>query len=264
VDKIALAGRILFAVSMMGLGTEHFVYDVFVTGRAPDWPAAWPGGVVWAYVSGFIVVASSAALLLGRTGRVAALVLAALILFWAVLRHIPVVVASEAFAPTWTKAVKALAFFGGSLASAATLPRAAFPRDSILARIVNRDDAFIVTATICLAAFMVNNGIQHFYFITFVAALIPAWFPGDAVFWSYAAAIMLFAGAAGMFYRRTAILAALLTGVMVFSWVWIVHVPRISVSVSDNVAVFEAPAIAGIAFMLAALHARRVGAPAQR
>jgi hypothetical protein len=38
---------------------------------------------------------------------------------------------------------------------------------------------------------------------------------------------------------------------MVFSWVWIVHVPRVFVSVSDNIAVFEAPAIAGIALLLA-------------
>jgi uncharacterized membrane protein len=254
VEKVALAGRVLFAVSMMGLGAEHFVYDVFVTGRAPDWPAAWAGGVVWAYVSGIIVVASAGALLLGKTGRVAALVLAALILFWAVLRHIPVVMASEAFAPTWTKAVKALAFFGGSLAAAATFP----------SRIVNRDQLFIRTATICLAVFMVNNGIQHFYYVPFVASLIPGWFPGDGVFWTYAAAIMLFAGAAGMFYWRTASLAALLTGVMVFSWVWIVHLPRISVSVSDNIAIFEAPAIAGIAFMLAALQARRDDAGSQR
>jgi hypothetical protein len=74
----------------------------------------------------------------------------------------------------------------------------------------------------------------------------------------------LFAGAAGMFYWRTASLAALLTGVMVFSWVWIVHLPRISVSVSDNIAIFEAPAIAGIAFMLAALQARRDDAGSQR
>ena len=46
-------------------------------------------------------------------------------------------------------------------------------------------------------------------------------------------------------------LAALLTGVMVFLWVWIVHVPRIFVSKSDNIAVFEALAVAGVAFVLA-------------
>ena len=41
------------------------------------------------------------------------------------------------------------------------------------------------------------------------------------------------------------------TGVMVFAWVWIVHVPRVHVGVSDQIAVFEAPAIAGIALMIA-------------
>jgi hypothetical protein len=41
--------------------------------------------------------------------------------------------------------------------------------------------------------------------------------------------------------------------------VWIVHVPRVSVSVSDNIAVFEAAAIAAIAFVLAAVRSTRSG-----
>jgi hypothetical protein len=60
-----------------------------------------------------------------------------------------------------------------------------------------------------------------------------------------------------MLYRPTAGIAALLTGVMVFAWVWIVHVPRVHVGVSDQIAVFEAPAIAGIAFMIAGWRYRR-------
>ncbi len=253
-NRIVLAGRIMFAVAMIGLGVEHFVYGQFVTGRAPEWPPRWPGEVVWAYASGALVILTGSAILLGRIGRAAALTLAALILLWAVLRHAPIVVASEAFAPTWTKAVKALAFFGGALVAGTTFPASGF-------RWANRDAAFHLTATTCLALFMVNNGIQHFYYTEFVASLIPGWFPGDAVFWTYAASLMLFAGAVGMFFRPTASLAALLTGVMVFAWVFIVHVPRISVSLSDNIAVFEAPAIAGIAFMLAGRSGRLLGTP---
>jgi hypothetical protein len=38
---------------------------------------------------------------------------------------------------------------------------------------------------------------------------------------------------------------------MVFSWFWIVHVPRTFGGVSDKIAVFEALATCGIAFVLA-------------
>lgn len=41
------------------------------------------------------------------------------------------------------------------------------------------------------------------------------------------------------------------SGLMAFSWFWIVHIPRTLVGVSDSIAVFEALAVAGIAWVLA-------------
>ncbi len=37
---------------------------------------------------------------------------------------------------------------------------------------------------------------------------------------------------------------------MVFSWFWIVHIPRVTVGMSDQIAVFEALAVSGLAFLL--------------
>jgi uncharacterized membrane protein len=256
-NKLILAGRSLFALSMIGLGLEHFYFREFVAGRAPPWPESLPGETVWAYVTGVVIVAAGGLILTAKRGREAALALGALIFFWAVVRHIPVVIASDVLSPDYTKAVKALAFFGGALAVAATFPKGNSARGAGFSRFLERDAAFILTGTICLAVFMINNGIQHFIYTEFVASLIPSWFPGDPVFWTYFSAIALFAGALGMLYRPTACAAALLSGFMVFAWVWIVHVPRALASVSDNIALFEAPAIAGIAFMLAGLHATR-------
>jgi len=85
----------------------------------------------------------------------------------------------------------------------------------------------------------------------FVASPIPTWFPGDAVFWTYFAGVALMSGGIGILIPQTARLAALLAGLMVFSWFWIVHIPRTFVGVSDSIAVFEALAVSGIAFVLA-------------
>jgi hypothetical protein len=75
--------------------------------------------------------------------------------------------------------------------------------------------------------------------------------PGDAVFWTRFAGVALIAGGAGLLLQKTAPLAALLSGAMVFSWVWIIHLPRIFASVSDGIAIFEALAVSGVAFVLA-------------
>jgi uncharacterized membrane protein len=104
---------------------------------------------------------------------------------------------------------------------------------------------------VCLGIFLIITGIQHFLFTPFVASLIPDWFPGDPVFWTYFAGIALIAGGTGLQNPRTAPLAALLSGLMVFSWVWIVHLPRALGDVTDKIAVFEALAVSGIAFVLA-------------
>jgi uncharacterized membrane protein len=255
-DKLLPFGRALFAISLIGLGAEHFVYREFVTGRAPAWPFDESLGVAWAYLSGLVVVLTSSAILLGKHGRVAAVSLSALIIVWALARHIPVVIASDVLAPEWTKAVKALAFAGGALVMAATFPEVRTASDSAFSRLINARRGFVMAGTICLAVFMVNNGSQHFIYEEFVATLVPAWIPGGQMFWTYASAVLLFCGALGMFYPPTASLAALLTALMVFAWVWLVHVPQISASTSANIAVFEAPAIAGIAFVLASLLTR--------
>jgi uncharacterized membrane protein len=45
--NLALIGRIFFAIALIGLGIEHFVFREFITGRAPK-----SGSLVWAYISG--------------------------------------------------------------------------------------------------------------------------------------------------------------------------------------------------------------------
>jgi len=54
-------GRSFFAIMLLGLGVEHFVFREFVTGRAPGWPVGVPGGLLWVGASGtFIMLAGLA------------------------------------------------------------------------------------------------------------------------------------------------------------------------------------------------------------
>lgn len=250
-DTVLVIGRCLVAAGFIGLGVEHFVFQRFVTGRAPDWPASLPGEVIGAYVSGAVMVATGVALLIRRHARFLAMLAGLMILLWSLLRQVPVVLTDTAFAPTWTMAGKALTFFGGALAVAGTSQPLDAGGSAFLSRLVNAREGFITLGRICLGIFMLVTGIQHFIYTPFVASLIPGWFPGDPVFWTRFAGVALIAGGAGLQLPRTAPLAALLAGLMVFSWVWIVHVPRTLGAVTDKIAVFEAVAVSGIGFVLA-------------
>lgn len=247
-EQLVVIGRLFFAAAFIGLGVEHFIFREFVSGRAPAWPAAIPGRVIWAYLTGAVFISASIAVIIGKKARQALVLAGALILVWALLRHLPVVAADSLFASTWTRAGKALVFVGGAWALAGTLPKADGEQRSALVRFVNLEREFILVGRICLATFLLITGIQHFLHTPFVASLIPGWFPGDPVFWTYFAGVALLAGGLGLLISWTAPLAALLAGTMVFSWFWIIHIPRTFLSVSDGIAVFEALAVSGIAF----------------
>jgi uncharacterized membrane protein len=248
--RLVAIGRVLFAAGLIAIGVEHFIFRDFVLGRAPAWLPSLPGQMVWATVSGILIVAAGIAIVTGKRTRVAMVLVALLVFVWAFLRHIPVVAADALLGGAWTRAGKALTFVGACLAIAATSPPEA-GRPGPLLRLVNRSDEFVTVGRICLGLFLLLTGIQHFMFTEFVASLIPAWFPGDPVFWTRFAGVCLISGGVGLLIPRTARLAALLGGVMVFSWVWLVHVPRFQMSVSDKIAVFEALAFSGIAFVIA-------------
>ncbi|HMB91610.1 MAG TPA: hypothetical protein VKP65_12230 [Rhodothermales bacterium] len=259
-DKLIPIGRTFFALALIGLGIEHFIFQDFITGRAPAWPASVPGKLIWAYLTGALFIVIGVAILSRKKARPAAVLASVLICLWALLRHIPVVAADSLLSGAWTQAGKALTFVGGTLAIAATFPKMEMDGNTSLMKAINLKSEFILVGRICLGLFLVLTGIQHFLFTEFVASLIPAWFPGDAVFWTYFAGMALVAGGVGLFIPQTARLAALLSGLMVFSWFWIVHLPRTFLGVSDSIAVFEALAVSGIALVLAGYLRQREGA----
>lgn len=257
--RLISVGRLFFGLALLGLGAEHFIYREFVTGRAPAWPDGLPGELLWVYGSGVIVMLVGVAVLVHRWGRPAALGLGVLVFTWALLRHLPIVVADSLLAGSWTRAGKALTIFGGSFAVAATLPP--IPGGAVITkgwrRVANTTDSFVRLGQFSLAGFLILAGMQHFKFTEFVATLFPPWFPGNTIWWSRFAGGMLIAGGVGLLIPRTAALAGLLTGLMIFSWFWIVHLPRVHTSVSDGIALFEALMFSGIALVVAGALAER-------
>lgn len=239
-DKLAPAGRLFFATSLVAFGVQQFLFGDFVPGRAPAWPADVPGRLLWAYASGALLVAIGAAIALGKKAREAAFVAAGMIFVWAFLRNVPLALADKAYGVAWTNLGKGLALTGGALA---------------VAGLVKANPTFTWIGRLCLGAFLISSGIQHFLFVQFVKTLVPTWIPPDGVFWTYFAGVALIAGGLGLLVPWTTRLAAALSGLMIFLWVPLLHIPRALAAAPANlrnewIAVFEALAMSGIAFVL--------------
>ncbi len=246
--RFVTIGRLCFALALIAFGAQQFIYGDFVPGRAPAWPEGVPGRLVWACVSGAVFVAAGVAMIAGKRVWLAGVTVGTTIFLWALLRHVPYVVADSDIGGAWTAAGKALAFFGGAFAVAAS--------DDGAGEGAWRE-WFVYLGRFCLGAFLALGGIQHLLFPEFVATLVPGWIPGH-LFWTYFAAVALIAGGVGLMLPKVARPAAALSGLMVFLWFLILHIPRAVVAAdaqrrNELTAVFESLAVAGIAFLLAGL-----------
>jgi uncharacterized membrane protein len=240
-------GRCFFALALIAFGIQHLIYGDFVTRVVPSWPAKLPARSLWAYLVGAALVAAGGTILLQFRMRDVALRLAALLLLSFVFLGLPMAATDVLWGGKWTNAGKALALCGGAIA-------VGLSSRGVADRGGNLPGGLIVVGRVFFAAFLILGGIQHFIWAQFVKTMVPAWIPGP-VFWTYFAGVALIAGGMGIVLPQTTRLAARWTGLMIFLWVILLHIPRAVANLHDSnetTAVFEALAFSGIAFVLAA------------
>ena len=237
-------GRLLFALSVVASGIYQLVTGRWVNLVPADparLPPPWP-----VYLFGVLFILIGVALLVRRTASAAAVVLGALLLVVFFGFGLPAALAHASTGVMWVVPLMELALLGGVCLAAAR--RDGSP-GSALDRVFETAARF---APLALGAFLAYCGLTHFPYAKSVASLIPPWIPAH-MFWTYFGAIALIAGGIGLLVPRTARLAATLSGIMVFSWVFLVHIP-LAINTNNVREVsrgFQALSESAVAFMLA-------------
>jgi uncharacterized membrane protein len=247
--KLITAGRIIYAIGIMALAVVCVISNDFIVGRPPAWPVGFQVNPALAYVSGILLILAAIAIILNRKGRPAAFLIAMLIFFLSVLRHLPV------FMSDWLNTYKSIALFGGSLIVGCSFIEQDKTKGSGFLAKGRLNEILITLGCICLAAFFIAGGYAHFKFADFVVGFIPSYIPFHA-FWTYFCGICLIAGGVGILIPVTRKLAALLSGIMVMGWFILLHIPRFLSNIndaSDRMGLCESFAIAGIFFVLAGI-----------
>jgi uncharacterized membrane protein len=237
-------GRILFALSVVASGVYQLVTGRFVN-LVPVNPAHLPPP--WqAYLFGVLFVLIGVGLLVGRTVSAAAITLATLLLVLLFGFGLRVALAQASMGYVWVDPLMTLVLLGGVSLAAAPSDRS--PGNSV-ERVFERATRFVPLA---LGIFLAYCGALHFPYAKYVASLIPPWIPAH-MFWTYFAAIALMAGGVGVLVPGTARLAATLSGIMLFSWVFLVHIPlAINTHTASEISrAFQALQDSAVAFMLA-------------
>lgn len=114
------AARIAFGLSALVFGISHFVYADFTAKMVPGWI---PVPLFWAYATGAGHTAAGLAILSGIKGRLAATLEAAMCGSFALLLHVPRVVAAPGSRFEWTMLCVALSIAGAALLIRRVVPR---------------------------------------------------------------------------------------------------------------------------------------------
>jgi uncharacterized membrane protein len=246
-------GRIFYAIGLIGIGVQHFIFRDFIPVIVPAWPSWIPGRPFWALLVGAALIAAGLAILFNIKARTVATITGAVILLLVIIDDIPSQLANHSNSlGSWTNTFKALTMCGGAWLVAGSLPEPASTRQPFIEQLMPIGRFFLPITVIAF-------GIDHFLYAPFVAMLVPAWIPGH-IFWTYFAGIGLIASGAAMSLKILPQLAALMLGIMIFLWFLMLHIPRAIADPHSGLgnewtSVCEALAFSGIAFLLAAIPA---------
>lgn len=165
----------------------------------------------------------------------------------------------------WGDAFKILAFSGGAIIVAGTFPRQ--PSTPPLS------EGMIFLGKLFFCTTLVVFGVEHFLYEAFVATLIPNYIPWH-IFWTRFAAVALIGSGSviiidgilrvfHIYIPNIGRVVALLLGLMLFLWVFMLHIPRAiadphSGNGNEWTSVFEAFTFSGIAFLIAGKNTKLV------
>jgi uncharacterized membrane protein YphA (DoxX/SURF4 family) len=115
--KLILASRIVFGVSMVIFGWQHFMYAAFLVNLVQKWL---PAHAFWIYFTGTAMMAAGAAIATGILARIAGIALGIMFVLFFLTLHLPRVLAAIHNQDEITSMFVALAFGGTSLIFAAS------------------------------------------------------------------------------------------------------------------------------------------------
>jgi len=119
-NKPVTLGRMLFAISMIVFGAQHFMYAAFIATLIPTWI---PFHLFWVYFTGTGLIAAGFAIATGLLAPLGSNCLGIMFLLWFLVLHSPRVAVHPRNGNEWTSAFVALAIAGGSFILAAALSK---------------------------------------------------------------------------------------------------------------------------------------------
>lgn len=207
---MAGAGRIIYAVAIIGFGVLSVGYRDFVNQLEPV-PRWLPAYAAIAVTNGALLISLGLGLLTARQVATAARILAGVFIVWIAALQVPSAFADPVLlrSPWWVRTFEVVGLLGGAL---------------ILTRPGEHGSAVARWGRILYGVSLPVFGTLHVIYVP--AALVPPWYLWP-VFWAWFTGVAMVAAGIGIVTGRLARLAALLMGVMYATFFVTLHLPRV-------------------------------------
>jgi uncharacterized membrane protein YphA (DoxX/SURF4 family) len=223
-EKLTKAGNIAFGLAMAGVGIHQLFYGKFCVMIVPDWPVQNIGYILLAYAGSIALAGAGLAIAFGWHARATSLLLGGSLLILLVASYIPYEFLHNPYynhIATWANAFKELAFAGGAFVVAGTYTEGTSYRSSLLRFL----EKLVPAGRWFFSITMITFGIIHFLYLEFVQNLVPAWMPYHS-FWTLFTGVCLVGAGVSIVTRIQTHRVANLLAVMIFFWIFMVHLPR--------------------------------------
>jgi hypothetical protein len=245
-------GQVFFGISIAGIGFLTIYYHDFPYMLIPPKHSWIPGIVLIAYTFGALLMVTGACIIFKKQVRLVSLLLGSVLLLIFSFYFIPyqVMVSSNYMHfGDWENAAKELALASGAFVIAGCFSE----KDEN--RFIRFLGKLIPFGAILFSVTIISFGIDHYLYAKEVADYVPSWVPAH-LSWIYFTGTALLGSGLVIILKIKPSLAATLLGAMIFSWVIILHLPRVIASPiayigSEVASTFLALAYSGIAFVIA-------------
>ena len=223
--RLTRAGAILFGLAIAGFAVQNLCGTQIIRDLEPL-PASLPGFAIWALGNSFVLLGAGAGIVFCAAAGVSAIrpasVLGILLSLWIVLLDVRVLIRTPAKGDWWICLFETFAIAGPAwfLAGLEAGLRTEPGQSSKLATWGTKLGS--LAYGIALLAF----GVLHIVYVKYVTSLVPSWIPGH-LFWAWFTTFAFFAAGVSIIVQIKAHWAALWTGIMFFSWVLMLHLPRV-------------------------------------
>ena len=250
--NLSTIGRIFYGIAIVVIGFLTIYYKDLPYMLIPPKHLWLSGLVMIIYVFGALFILMGTCIVLGKKTRLISLLLGTMLLLIFCFYFIPyqfIVSANYMHFGDWENAAKELALAGGAFVIAGcSSEKNEGPMIRLLCKL-------IPFGAILFAITIISFGIDHFLFAREAADYVPSWVPYH-LFWMYFTGTALLGSGLAIMLRIKAEVAATLLGMMILSWVIILHIPRVIVSPVDDIgsevtSAIIALAYCGIAFVIA-------------